>query len=90
MKWRMLGNTMLRWTSLPMLHSSSFGFVDLFVIISLIALDHAVNLFIGSLTVRVLKSKNQPRMVLVSSRPASAISFARAAIGSLGRVDWTG
>ena len=54
-------------------------------VISKIAREYAMNLFSGRDIVIVRKFNNQPRMILVSDRPVSAMSFFRASMSSQGK-----
>lgn len=74
----------LRWVILPTRRSSSFADVVLLSINLLTSLFHATYLFSGKVTRSLRKSKSHPRIVLVSSSPASAASLLRAGISSRG------
>ncbi len=72
----------LRWTKHPIVFSNLVSVDLLGLRISEMDLCHALNLLGGRDAWSFLKSMDQLRMILVSSRLASAISFAMAAISS--------
>ena len=80
----MKGRTIPRLTNLPILHSNSYAFTSSLSIILMIAVVQARNLFSESDKSSCLKSEFHPKIVFVSSAPASARSFTKAAISSLG------
>ena len=68
----------------PMVVSNSDALVSLFLTILTTSDIHAVCVLSGNATVIRLKSKCQPNIIFISSRPTSANSFVIAAILSLG------
>ena len=68
-----------------MFDSSSAFDVHPCLIMSEIAREYAMYLFSGRDIVIVRKFNNQPRMILVSDSPVSAMSFFRASMSSRGR-----
>ena len=84
MKWCTNGTTSDRWVRRPIVVSS----VGAVVVCSCknVSIDsvQAVYLFSGSEIIRRRKSHFHPNIILISERPASAISFVVAAIGCRG------
>ena len=84
MKWCMWGRTIATWPSRPTFCFISFVVVFALSIISLISADQALYLFSGSDMIKRQRSKSQPRIIFISSSPASALSLFSAAISSRG------
>ncbi len=84
MKWWTNRIAIPRWTSLPILISSSFAVIVPSKSIVLIADVHALYLFSGRIINSCLKLINQPRIVFLPSSGASDLSLLRASIASQG------
>ena len=86
------GTTNARCPRQPIIDLSSLAVVIPAASSWLMSVVQVMNLFLGSKILRSRKSNSQPRIVLISVRPASAISLSRASMLSLeiGLPGWFG